>query len=283
MSESSFLHSYFGEELNKVDDDVRANAKELNDTLPTLDEVNPSQLVPCKFISCSYTSSKATGAIKSLQFLIRAPPDYSVNNYHNIPLVLFLHGASARGTDLQQVKAFALPHVLEQDNDNRINFPAILICPQCPKGYEWKDSSMCSLLMEMLHKVVEKFSINKSKIYLTGISMGGLGSWMLAARNPNQFAAVVPMCGGGSTVYAKLLRTTPIWFVHSANDNVISVTETDALVNALKDEGGEVQYSRYEECHDASAQEWMIGHNCWDRAYRDRVLLQWLFSKTLDS
>jgi predicted peptidase len=105
---------------------------------------------------------------------------------------------------------------------------------------------------------------------------------MLAARNPSYFAAMIPMCGGGSTVYAKLLSHMPIWFAHAVNDNVISVNETDALVKALKDEGGQdIQYSRYEESNDASAQAWMIGHNVWDTAYRDRVLWNWLFSKSL--
>jgi predicted peptidase len=81
--------------------------------------------------------------------------------------------------------------------------------------------------------------------------MGGLGSWMLAARNPSFFAAMIPMCGGGSPVYAKLLAHMPIWFVHAENDNVISVNETDALVKALKDEGcNDIQYSRYQECND---------------------------------
>jgi len=75
-----------------------------------------------------------------------------------------------------------------------INFPSYLICPQCPSGHEWKDSSISALLIELLDKTVEKFSINRKKIYLIGISMGGLGSWMLAARNPNYFAAMVVMC-----------------------------------------------------------------------------------------
>ena len=92
---------------------------------------------------------------------------------------------------------------------------------------------------------------------------------------------MVCMCGGGSPVYAKLLYHMPIWFVHAVNDNVISVNESDALVKALKDLGAkDIQYSRYEECNEKAAKEWMVGHNCWDKGYNDRVLLQWLFSKT---
>ena len=281
LSESSFLHSYFGKELNKIDNSIKStNVIPTDSLIPTLDEVHPSALVPSKLLSCSYTSKKVTGSVKTLQYLIRAPADYSVNNYTNMPLVLFLHGASARGSNLDQVKAFALPHILEHDTS--IKFPAILISPQCPLGHEWKEAGISSLLIELLDKVVEKYSIDKRKVYLTGISMGGLGSWMLAARNPSYFAAMIPMCGGGSPVYAKLLAHMPIWFAHAVNDNVISVNETDALVKALKDEGGQdIQYSRYEESNDASAQAWMIGHNVWDTAYRDRVLWNWLFSKSL--
>ena len=78
---------------------------------------------------------------------------------------------------MEEVKAHALPHILEQNN--LINFPSYLICPQCPTGHEWKESAISSLLIELSDKIIEKFSLNKKKIYITGISMGGLGSWML--------------------------------------------------------------------------------------------------------
>ena len=279
INEPLLLTNYFGNEISSKNDNIKI---EENLSPPTLDELNLSELKPGIFLPFSYTTTsiKSSGTIKSLNVLIRAPMDYSAINYMDKPMTLFLHGASSRGSNLEAVKAHALPHILEQNN--LINFPSYLICPQCPSGHEWKDSSISALLIELLDKTVEKFSINRKNIYLTGISMGGLGSWMLAARNPNYFAAMVVMCGGGSPVYAKLLAHMPIWMVHAVNDNVISVNETDALVKALKDLGSkDIQYSRFEECNDKAAKDWMIGHNCWDRAYNDRVLLQWLFSKSL--
>ena len=111
--------------------------------------------------------------------------------------------------------------------------------------------------------------------------MGGLGSWVLAAKSrSNTFAAVSPMCGGGSPIYARLLKDTPIWFYHSAEDNVVGVEETEALYAALLKEGSTVaHFTRYSSCPEPAAQEWMIGHNCWSRTYRNKEFWAWLLSQ----
>ena len=108
--------------------------------------------------------------------------------------------------------------------------------------------------------------------------MGGLGTWMLAARAaPRSFAAISPMCGGGLPIYARLLKDIPTWFFHSAEDNVIGVEETDALYQALLKEGSTVaKFTRYTSCPDPAAHPWMVGHNCWSRTYKMKEFWQWL-------
>ena len=107
---------------------------------------------------------------------------------------------------------------------------------------------------------------------------------MMVARNPGKWAASIPMCGGGNAVYAKLVKDVPFWFFHSEEDNVIGVEETERLVNALKEENAaEVRFTRYEESKEhAAAQEWMVGHNVWQKAYTDNATWTWLFSHKLD-
>lgn len=242
--------------------------------------------------------------------------------------MVFLHGASARGTDCAALKSNALPRHLDGDcggSSLARAFPGLLLSPLCPAGAnsEWRNQAMCDAIMEMIDLVVERFALDGRRVYLTGVSMGGLGAWMLAARNcnPARFAAVAPMCGGGSTVYARLLKDTPMWFVHAVDDNVIAVEETDRLVAALRDVAAvDVNFDRYEggkvhETADAQPREhpaetpvggegavdqkevtsggrdaaratgprcdWMVGHNCWDRAYANQALWDWMFSKSL--
>ncbi len=106
---------------------------------------------------------------------------------------------------------------------------------------------------------------------------------MMVARNPGKWAASIPMCGGGNAVYAKLVKDVPFWFFHSEDDNVIGVEETDRLVAALKDEAAEVKYTRYHESKEyPAAQDWMVGHNVWHKAYNDKATWTWLFSHKLD-
>jgi predicted peptidase len=212
------------------------------------------------------------------KYIIRLPLNYIDNNNEKFPLILFLHGSSSRGDDLNLVREFGLPKYV--DNNGR-NIKSIIVSPLCPNKYEWKDNKICEELINLIDLLILHYNIDSNRIYLTGNSMGGLGAWMLAARNTTKFAAIIPMCGGGATVYAKLLINLPIWFVHSKEDNVIGVEETDILVHTLKSEGAiDVQYTRYENSSAKSAKEWMIGHNCWEPAYADENIWNWLFSKS---
>ena len=222
---------------------------------------------------------------RRIQFLLWAPPDPNVNpSTTTLPLVLFLHGSSARGDSLATVREFALPKLLISES-HVSKLPMYCVCPLCPKGTEWKDPVMCSLLIALMNDIRDSLgNVDQSKVYCTGVSMGGLGTWMLGARNPRRFAALAPICGGGQTVYARILAAIPIYFFHSEDDNVVGVEETDRLVEALRKENAvEVRYTRYTNSPDPAAKKWMVGHNCWDKAYSDPEFWAWLFSKQIPS
>ena len=143
---------------------------------------------------------------------------------------------------------------------------------------------MCDALNELTDAVAAFYESDRSRLYLTGVSMGGLGAWMMVARYPGKWAACVPMCGGGNPVYSRLAKDTPFWFFHSEDDNVIGVEETTKLVEALRAEDGckEVKYTRYTESKEhKAAQNWMVGHNVWTKAYTDECTWDWLFAQRL--
>ena len=252
-----------------------------SETLLRLSDVAPFMLVPGAHAGCVYDLKKPSKKVSRLKFLLYCHKRMDATTYSNLPLVLYLHGASARGDSFGNHVSMGLPaHVREAPIGE--NF--LLLSPLCPKGIEWKDSAMADALNELVDSVVDFYNVDKLRLYVTGVSMGGLGAWMMVARNPGKWAASIPMCGGGNAVYAKLVKDVPFWFFHSEEDNVIGVEETERLVNALKEENAaEVRFTRYEESKEhAAAQEWMVGHNVWQKAYTDNATWTWLFSHKLD-
>ena len=113
------------------------------------------------------------------------------------------------------------------------------------------------------------YSVDARRVYLTGLSMGGYGTWELAARQPQRFAAVVPICGGGDERQASRLSALPIWAFHGAADNVVFPIRSQKMVDAIRAAGGKIQYTQYPG----------VGHNSWNQAYRSDELLKWLFAQ----
>ncbi len=151
-----------------------------------------------------------------LKFLLRRcghPVDQAQEDA-KIPLVLFLHGASARAETFASHAQAALPGQIEAIEKSRaldkLDSGFLLFSPLCPKGIEWKHPSMLQALVYTLEAVCEKCRVDRDRVYLTGVSMGGLGSWVLGAKHADMFAAVAPICGGGSPVYARLLKDMPM-------------------------------------------------------------------------
>ena len=198
------------------------------------------------------------------------------------PLVLFLHGAGERGSDnTSQLKY--LPTWLAEP-PLRQQFPCFVVAPQCRaehrwSPFDWSDKTSSPLAAEptadlaaaiaALDAVCREEPVDGSRIYLTGLSMGGYGSWELAARQPERFAAVVPICGGADEAQAAKIAHLPIWCFHGDADRVVPVERSRSMVAALKAAGGSPKYSELPG----------VGHDSWTPAYRDGSLLEWLFAQ----
>ena len=176
------------------------------------------------------------GETGEMSYLLYLPPAYESNEM-KWPLLLFLHGAGERGDDLELVKVHGPPKMIAQGRD----FPFVVISPQCPDGEIWSIETLHALINE----VVETHRIDTSRIYVTGLSMGGYGSWGLAYTYPDLFAAAVPICGGGEPEKAPLMKEIPTWVFHGAKDTAVPLERSQEMVDALEEAGGNVQFTVY--------------------------------------
>lgn len=208
------------------------------------------------------------------------------------PIILFLHGAGERGADGLLQTEVGMPSALRKD---RSRFPAVIVMPQCPVEKWWAEPSMQAMAMATLAAASKEFKGNAKQTYLTGLSMGGYGSWALAANHPGTFAAVVPICGGivepkrvlekhpemAKTSYpedpksyaevAQKIGKTPVWIFHGDADPVVPVDGSRKMNEALKAAGGNVRYTEYPG----------VDHDSWDKAYAEPELMTWMLSKSL--
>lgn len=158
-------------------------------------------------------SKKITKTIDA-QYLIYLPEDYD-DNTDKLPLMFFLHGSGERGTDLDLVKVHGPPKLIA----NGHQFPFIVVSPQCPAD-EWWDIDYLDAIFD---EVTTSYRVDEKRIYLTGLSMGGFGTWDWAAEYPGRFAAIAPICGGGEPFSARLLNDIPIWVFHGEKDKVVPI------------------------------------------------------------
>ncbi len=199
------------------------------------------------------------------------------------PLVLFLHGAGERGND-NEVQIMHIKNLFE-NNSNQIKYPCFVVAPQCPKNKRWvevnwaaKSHSIPSQaswamqkVLQLIDSLVEKYPIDTKRLYVTGLSMGGYGTWDIISRYPNKFAAAAPICGGGDENMATKIKHIPIWAFHGAIDNVVSVERTRNMIQAIKKAGGNPIYTEYKG----------VKHGSWIKAYKEKQLLPWMFDKEL--
>lgn len=197
-----------------------------------------------------------------LKYLLFLPEDYNAENGKSWPLILFLHGAGERGEELEKVKVNGIPKVYAADND----FPFIAVSPQCPENSWW--TMMEEELNALLDEIIENYKVDKSRVYLTGLSMGGFGTWHLAALNPERFAAIAPICGGGAPIEARNLKDVPVWAFHGAKDDVVPIEQTELMVSSLKEAGGNVKFTVYPEAN----------HDSWTVTYNNPELYKWFLS-----
>lgn len=182
------------------------------------------------------------------------------NAQDGLPLIIQLHGAGERGDDLSLVDVHGFAKTLAKENIN-----ARFVMPQCPKGTFW--AARVESIVRLVELLIKNFDADPDRVYLTGLSMGGFGTWYTAMARPDLFAAIAPVCGGGMAWNAATL-TMPVRVFHGVRDNAVSVNQSDEMVEALKRAGREVEYTRSEE----------YGHNVWEIAY-NRELAEWLLSK----
>lgn len=232
----------------------------------------------------SFVSGKDT-----LGYRVLYPDDFDSSKAY--PLVVFLHGAGHRGKDNQKQLIYGGSFFLEEAT--RKQFPAIVIFPQCSRNDFWARTRILgaptdstafqfeyltavpfnkglNLVSMLLDSMASAKHVNNKRIYIGGLSMGGMGTFELLWRKPGFFAAAFPICGGGNpstpTIYGK---DFPIWIFHGDKDQVVSVNDSRAMVTALKKVGAKVKYTEYKG----------VRHDSWKKAFQEPQLLPWLFSQ----
>lgn len=171
-------------------------------------------------------------------YLIYTPKNYKPNKKY--PLVIYLHGGSQRGNDLNKLKVYGLPYLVNKGK----NYPFIIASPQCPDDKYWSTENW---LDSLLQNVGKQCNIDTNRIYLTGISIGGYGTYIVAMDYPNKFAAVVPLCGGindSDTTRICNLKNMPIWAFHGTADNQVAIGETERVLAGVKACGGNMKLTR---------------------------------------
>jgi len=202
--------------------------------------------------------AKVTTTVK-LDYLLFLPKGYEDAD-KRWPLMLFLHGAGESGSDLAKVKVHGPPKIVESKPD----FPFILVSPQS-SGRGWS----VDVLNALLDDLIRQYRVDPDRVYLTGLSMGGYGTWSLAAAHPEKFAALVPICGGGNPGDASKLARLPIWVFHGAKDNAVPVRRSEEMVEAIKSAGGSPKLTIYPDA----------GHDSWTETYNNPELYQWLLEQ----
>jgi len=216
-------------------------------------------LVVVGFQSMVAQQSKEKFVIEQ-EYLKYLPKDYDENPEKKWPLLIFLHGSGERGTDINKIKVHGPPMLVEQGKE----FPFIVISPQAKTG--WNDDALYQLIRDFIAK---NERVDTERVYLTGLSMGGYGTWSLAQEHPEMFAAIVPICGGGDPKDIWKLRHTPIWCFHGKLDGVVPITASETMVNALKPINPNVKFTVYPETY----------HDSWIQAYNDPKLYEWLLKQ----
>lgn len=213
-------------------------------------------------LTCPFTHAQPAAKTKTAYpYLLYLPKDYATRPTA-YPLVIYLHGGSQRGRDLDKLKTYGLPQLVDQGRD----FPFIIASPQCPDGKFWStDNWLDSLYADL----TTRYRIDTKRVYLTGISMGGYGTWQTAIDHPDRFAAIVPLCGGCDDL-ARICRISkvPVWTLHGTADDVVPISETERVVKQLTQCTGNVTFTRLEN----------KGHSI-QYLYEDNSLYDWLLKQ----
>jgi predicted peptidase len=193
---------------------------------------------------------------------------HSTKSDKPLPVILFLHGAGETGTDGQlQAKVGLGPAIKKREK----SFPFLAIFPQSQKRTWQAGSQDAKRALAILDAVSKEYKTDPKRVYLTGLSMGGYGTWSLAQVQPDRWAAIVPVCGGGDPKQAGKIKHIPCWCFHGETDMAVPVAKSRDMIEALKKAGGTPKYDEYAG----------VGHNSWDRAYATKELYPWLLEQHL--
>jgi len=194
-----------------------------------------------------------------MDYLLYLPRNYQERE--SWPVLLFLHGAGERGDDLELVKKHGPPKLISEGRD----FPFIVVSPQCPEERWWESVELVALLNE----VAGQYNVDEDRIDVTGLSMGGFGTWRLAFFAPERLAAIAPICGGGEKYWARRFAHLPVWAFHGAKDKGVPVERSEQMIDALRKNGGKPKFTVYPEA----------GHDAWTETYDNPELYDWLLKQ----
>jgi len=199
--------------------------------------------------------------VVTTKYLLYLPKDYADSD-QKFPLLMFLHGAGESGDDLDKVKVHGPPKIV----DSKPDFPFIVVSPQCAVR-PWRPDQLNALLDD----IIAKYRVDTDRVYLTGLSMGGYGTWTWAAQHPERFAAIAPICGGGNPLDASKLKDIPTWVFHGAKDGVVPLARSQEMVDAIKAAGGDPKFTIYPDAE----------HDSWTETYNNDELYKWMLEQSL--
>lgn len=196
----------------------------------------------------------------STDYLLYLPDNYGADTTKH-PLVIFLHGSGERGSDVNLVTVHGIPMKIK----NGESMPFIALSPQCPAGYSWD----IMILNNLLDSVMANYRVDPDRVYLSGISMGGYASWAWAIQNPERFAAMIPVCGGGNPQLAWRIRNIPTWAFHGEIDDTVPMTASVEMIDALNDIGANPKFTVYPG----------VKHESWKKTFEDPAVYEWMLSQ----
>lgn len=197
-----------------------------------------------------------------IDYLLYLPNGYEADTTQRWPLMIFLHGSGESGSDIEKVKVHGPPKLIEQGKQ----FPCIVVSPQRgPAMRGWEPD----LMIKFIQDIKKQYRVDRDRVYLTGLSMGGYGTWNIAMKYPAEFAAIVPICGGGDVGSIRRLRNMPVWCFHGAKDKAVKLSESATLVDSLKKINPRVKFTVYPDAE----------HDSWTETYNNDSVFAWLFAQ----
>jgi poly(3-hydroxybutyrate) depolymerase len=215
----------------------------------------------------NFVPRRYTNAQGVLLYRLFIPTNYSASSHY--PTTLFLHGAGERGSDNRLQLTGQTGCLVFASETNQLKYPSFMVAPQCPSGASWTDATRRTQVLGLMNALAAEFSIDTDRLYITGLSMGGMGTWDYIGRYPGMYAAAIPMSGSGTTSLAPAMTQIPIWNFHAANDGTVNVSGSRTMVDAVRRAGGNPIYTEY-----ASG-----GHVIWTPAYNTPILMDWVYSQ----